>query len=74
MTKASIRRADLVTWIASREVKPLQGVEDADVERRMARLARTKPNPSGPTSKRTPGTRPGALTARPRASRRLLGP
>jgi hypothetical protein len=38
----AVRRADLDTWIASREVRPIRGVQDADIERRMARLARTR--------------------------------
>jgi len=37
----AIRRNDLDAWIASREVKPSRGVEDADIERRMRRLERT---------------------------------
>ncbi len=36
----AIRRNDLDAWIASREVKPVRGVEDLDIERRMARLER----------------------------------
>jgi hypothetical protein len=37
----AIRRDDLDAWIASREAKPVRGFEDADIERRMARLGRT---------------------------------
>ncbi len=37
----AVRRNDLDAWIASREVKPVRGVEDSDIERRMARLERT---------------------------------
>ena len=43
MRDRAIRRSDLDKWIASREVKPVRGVDDADIERRMARLARTSP-------------------------------
>jgi hypothetical protein len=42
----AIRRADLNAWIASREAKPVQGADDADIERRIARLAKTKPSPN----------------------------
>jgi hypothetical protein len=34
-----VRRCDLDTWIGTRQVKPIRGFEDADIERRMARLA-----------------------------------
>jgi helix-turn-helix protein len=45
----AVRRNDLDSWIASREVKPVRGVEDLDIERRMARLAGT----AAPTASRT---------------------
>jgi hypothetical protein len=46
MRDRAVRRTDLDKWIASREVKPIRGVDDADIERRMARLARTRPRPA----------------------------
>ncbi len=36
----TVRRGDLAAWIESRRVKPLEGVEDADMDRRVARLAK----------------------------------
>jgi len=36
------RRDDLDLWIASRQVKPIEGVLDADIERRIARLTRER--------------------------------
>ena len=36
----TVRRSDLAAWIESRRVKPSAGVDDADIERRMKRLAR----------------------------------
>jgi hypothetical protein len=45
----AVRRADLDAWIASRAVKPVRGIDDADIERRIARLARTKPSPNSPS-------------------------
>jgi hypothetical protein len=40
----AIRRADLDAWIASRKVI-VRGPDDADIDRRMARLAREKASP-----------------------------
>jgi hypothetical protein len=42
MRDRAVRRADLASWIASREVKPVPGVDDLDIERRVARLARAR--------------------------------
>jgi hypothetical protein len=39
----SVRRDDLDLWIASRRVKPIAGADDADIARRVQRLARAKP-------------------------------
>ena len=36
----AVRRSDLVRWIESRQAKPVQGVDDSDIERRMKRLER----------------------------------
>jgi hypothetical protein len=52
MRDRAVRRTDLDMWIASREVKPSHGLDDADIERRIARLARTRPRP-GPISERS---------------------
>jgi hypothetical protein len=38
----SVRRSDLDKWIESRRSKPIAGVVDADILRRMDRLARSK--------------------------------
>jgi hypothetical protein len=54
MRDRAVRRTDLGTWIASREVKPSQGLDDADIERRIARLARTRPRPAVAESKGEP--------------------
>ena len=35
----AIKRADLTAWIASREVKPIAGVDDLAMRRRVERLA-----------------------------------
>ncbi|MFI5302162.1 MAG: helix-turn-helix domain-containing protein [Polyangiales bacterium] len=35
----AVRRADLDKWIESRAVKPHAAIDDADIERRMRRLA-----------------------------------
>jgi hypothetical protein len=57
MRDRAVRRGDIDAWIASREVKPVQGVDDADIERRVARLSRAGPSPE-PTSDRTRVKRP----------------
>lgn len=36
----AVRRADLDAWVESRRVRPVAGAEDADMDRRVARLAR----------------------------------
>jgi hypothetical protein len=36
----SVRRSDLNAWIESRRSKPIAGADDADIARRMSRLAR----------------------------------
>ncbi|WP_146652715.1 helix-turn-helix domain-containing protein [Labilithrix luteola] len=38
----TVRRGDLDAWIEASRVKPSAGVDDADIERRMARLQRTR--------------------------------
>jgi hypothetical protein len=38
----SVRRADLDAWIASRQVRPIAGVDDRDIEARIARLGRLR--------------------------------
>ena len=38
----SVRRADLDAWIASRRVRPVAGVDDRDIEARIARLGRLR--------------------------------
>ncbi len=52
-----MRRGDLDAWIASRQVTPIEGVDDADIERRVARLARARPRPDA-ASQRSRVTRP----------------
>jgi hypothetical protein len=42
MRDRAVRRNDLDLWIASRQVKPIEGVVDADIERRIARLSRER--------------------------------
>ncbi len=67
MRDRAVRRADFDRWIASREVRPIRGVQDADIERRMPRLAGTG---LAPKSQRTPVAGPGlASTARSPARR-----
>jgi hypothetical protein len=61
MRDRAVRRGDLDAWIASREVKPIEGVDDADIERRVARLARARPGPDA-TSQRSRVTRPRIAT------------
>jgi hypothetical protein len=46
MRDRAVRRADLDAWIMSRKLKPIQGLDDADLERRVARLARAKGTPT----------------------------
>lgn len=36
----AVRRADLDRWIESRRVRPVAGIDDADLEARMRRLSR----------------------------------
>lgn len=36
----AVRADDLAAWIESRKVKPTEGADDADMDRRMARLAK----------------------------------
>jgi len=38
----SVRRDDLEAWIASRRIRPVAGVEDRDIEARIARLGRLR--------------------------------
>jgi hypothetical protein len=38
----SVRRANLEAWIASRQVRPVAGVDDRDIEARIARLGRLR--------------------------------
>ncbi len=42
MRDRAVRHADLAAWIAGRLVKPLHGVDDADIARRIERLAQGK--------------------------------
>ena len=39
MRDRAVRHPDLAAWIVSRAVKPLRGVDDADIARRVERLA-----------------------------------
>jgi hypothetical protein len=48
MRDRAVRHADLDAWIASRTQKPVEGIDDADIARRVHRLAQTKRD-------RTPG-------------------
>jgi hypothetical protein len=49
MRDRAVRRADLATWIASRALKPVEGIDDADIARRVNRLAQLKrARPSSP--------------------------
>ena len=57
MRDRAVRRGDLDVWIASRQVAPIKGVDDADIERRVARLARAKSGPDA-TSQRSRVARP----------------
>jgi hypothetical protein len=38
----AVKRGDLLEWIETRRSKPVAGHDDADIERRMRRLARRK--------------------------------
>jgi len=42
MRDRSVRHADLAAWIASRALKPVEGIDDADIARRVNRLAQLK--------------------------------
>jgi hypothetical protein len=42
MRDRAVRHADLAAWIASRALKPVEGVDDADIARRVRRLAQLK--------------------------------
>ncbi len=42
MRDRAVRHADLAAWIAGRLVKPLHDVDDADIARRVERLAQGK--------------------------------
>jgi hypothetical protein len=45
-----VRHADLAAWIASRKLKPVEGIDDADIARRVHRLAQLKrARPSSPS-------------------------
>jgi len=37
-----VRHADLAAWIASRALEPVEGIDDADIARRVNRLALLK--------------------------------
>ena len=38
----SVRRGDLDAWIADRRIRPIQGLDDRDIEARVARLGRQR--------------------------------
>jgi hypothetical protein len=38
----TVRRSDVDAWIESRRLRPVAGVDDADIERRMSRIARRR--------------------------------
>ncbi|MGH7437424.1 MAG: helix-turn-helix domain-containing protein [Polyangiaceae bacterium] len=42
MRDRAVRDADLAAWIASRALDPVEGVDDADIARRVNRLAQRK--------------------------------
>ena len=42
MRDRAVRHADLAAWIASRALKPVEGIDDADIARRVHRLAQLK--------------------------------
>jgi hypothetical protein len=42
MRDRAVRRADLAAWIASRALRPVEGIDDADIARRVHRLAQLK--------------------------------
>ena len=46
--RRAVRHVDLAAWIASRALKPVEGIDDADIARRVNRLAQLKRS-------RTPG-------------------
>jgi hypothetical protein len=50
MRDRAVRHADLAAWIASRALKPVEGVDDADIARRVRRLAQLRRDGApGPT-------------------------
>jgi hypothetical protein len=42
MRDRAVRHGDLAAWIASRALKPVEGIDDADIARRVHRLAQMK--------------------------------
>jgi hypothetical protein len=42
MRDRAVRHADLAAWTASRALKPVEGIDDADIARRVRRLAQLK--------------------------------
>ena len=52
MRDRAVRHADLAAWIASRALKPVEGIDDADIARRVQRLAQLKRGrtPGGPVA------------------------
>ena len=42
MRDRAVRNADLAAWIASRALKPVEGIDDPDIARRVNRLAQLK--------------------------------
>jgi hypothetical protein len=42
MRDRAVRHADLVAWIASRALKPVEGIDHADIARRVNRLAQLR--------------------------------
>jgi len=42
MRDRAVRHADLAAWIASRALEPVEGIDDADIARRVNRLAQLK--------------------------------
>jgi hypothetical protein len=68
----AVRRADLDGWIENRKVKPIRGVDDADIERRIARLVGAKSR-QGSASRKLQGSRATVGAVNPRVAVRRAG-
>jgi hypothetical protein len=53
----TVRRGEFLAWLESHRARPVAGVDDADIERRVARLSKTKKTTEHDHGRRLQATR-----------------